>query len=141
MSQPVGARIDRGNRYGKRVSVWPPRWVILIVLGLAAPLSFLYLNQTSGLAATSYDVAALQDDKKLWEMRNEQLRLEVSQLESLDRIDRLAASRLGMGPPQHQVYINAPASTAPPTVIISAPAAPTHQSSVLWIIQQLIGKR
>jgi cell division protein FtsL len=138
---PAGTRTDRKLRSGGETGGWTRRWVILCVLVLAAPLSFLYVNQTSSLAATGYDVAVLEGEKKIWQMRNEQLRLEVSQLESLDRIDRLAASKLGMGPPQHQIYVNAPALILPTPVSASAAATPARPSRITWVIQQLFGKR
>lgn len=102
-------------------------------------LSLVYLNQTSDLAATSYDVAALQDEKTVWEMRNEQLRLQIAELQSLDRVDQSASTRLGMGPPSHVVYVNAP----PQPVMVPTPTeapAPTSAPISTSSIRELLGR-
>lgn len=119
--------------------IWRRRIVISAVLLLAAPLSFLYLNQTSSLAAAGYDVAVLENEKKLWQMRNEQLRLQVTQLESLDRIDRLATTKLGMGPPQHPIYVNAPSAPLPPPPSPQVKPTPTPSSLVSAVLERLSG--
>lgn len=100
------------------------RAVFVPVLLLAGILSLLYLNQASDLASTSYDVAALQNERRIWEIRNDQLRLQIAELESLDRIDREASARLGMGPPQRVIYAReaAPSAASP---LGSSPASPT----------------
>jgi cell division protein FtsL len=98
------------------------RNLIFVVLALAALTSLLYVNQTGDLASTGYDVADLQNQKQQLEMRNEQLRLQVGQLESLDRIDQLASTQLKMGPPRNEIYVAAPSVRIPPPV---TPAAAT----------------
>lgn len=99
-----------------------PRTIFLVVLVVVTGFSLLYLSQTSDLAATSYDVAALQDKKSVWEMRNEQLRLQIDELQSLDRVDQSASTRLNMGPPTHVVYVTAPTQ---PIVIPTPVPSPT----------------
>ena len=98
-----------------------PRRVYLVVLLVAMAVSLLYLSQTSDLAATSYDVAALQNDKSVWEMRNQELRLQIAELQSLDHVDQVASSRLHMGPPSRVVYVKA--SAQPVVVDAPSPAA------------------
>lgn len=71
-------------------------------------LSLVYLSQTSDIAASGYDIASLQAQREVLEMQNEQLRFQVAQLQSLDRIDREASSRLHMGPPEREIFISAP---------------------------------
>ncbi len=95
-----------------RTTNW--RVLFLVILALVGAVSLLYVRQTSSLAATGYDVAELQNEVSRWRMRNEQLRLRIAQLQSLDRIDQLASSRLGMGPPQRAVYVAAPTTNIPP---------------------------
>jgi cell division protein FtsL len=91
------------------------RWSLFVpALAIVGLLSLLYVNQTSDLAATAYDVADLQREKLRWEMRNEQLRLEIARLQSLNRVDREATARLGMGPPRREIYV-AIAPAIPPT--------------------------
>lgn len=112
----------------------------VLALLLVTGLSLLYLSQTSDLAATSYDVAALQDEKSVWEMRNEQLRLQISELQSLDRVDHEASTRLGMGPPTHVVYVAAPAqSIAIPTPTATPPRSANGVSAASFrdLIQRI----
>lgn len=115
------------------------RLTYVLALLLVTALSLLYLGQTSRLAGTSYDVIALQNEKRLWEMRNEQLRLQIAELESLDRVDRLASSRLGMGPPARVVYVNAP----PVAVVVVTPtptATPAARIGTAEWLRSLVGR-
>lgn len=90
------------------------------VFAIAVVLSLLYLSQTSDVATTGYDITALQDEKQTLEAENEQLRLQIDQLESLDRVDREATTRLQMGPPRRVIYV-----TAAPVAIPTPVARPT----------------
>lgn len=102
-------RINRGS------------WLAPALL-VAALLSLLYLGQTSDVATTGYDIADLQAQKQSLQMENEQLRLKVAQLKSLDRVDREASARLDMGPPERVIHVEAsplslPTPRAVPTTI------------------------
>ncbi|MGH2459879.1 MAG: septum formation initiator family protein [Chloroflexota bacterium] len=130
------ARTD--PRQGTRAAR-PTMFIPLLVVG--ALLSLLYLNQTSDVAATGYDIADLQAQQGALTMRNEQLRLEVAQLESLDRVDREATARLHMGPPRQVVYATAavvaiPSPTPLATPSQSGPASPATLGW-RWLIGQL----
>jgi len=122
-------------------SSWPSaRIVYLVVLALAMGVSLLYLSQTSDLAATSYDVAALQNEKSVWDMRNQQLRLQIAELESLDHVDQIASSRLHMGPPAKVVYVNAPpqaVSVATPTPSVTPVPGSLSATSLSGLIDRL----
>jgi cell division protein FtsL len=102
----------------------------IFVAGLLAValVGFLYVRLTNDLASAAYDVSALQSEQRQWQMRNDQLRLEVDGLTSLDRIDRVAATQLGMGPPDKIVYVVATPILLPtPTAVrpSSTPAVPS----------------
>jgi cell division protein FtsL len=86
------------------------RATFAVLLLTVAALSLLYLRQTNDLASVGYDVAALQQQQLLWQMRNEQLQLQVEQLQSLDRVDQVASSRLRLGPPTREVFVTVPGS-------------------------------
>lgn len=79
--------------------------LVFIGLTMVGLVSLLYLTQTSGVATAGYDIQALRAEKARWELRNDQLRLQISELKSLDRIEREAQSRLGMGPPSKLVFV------------------------------------
>jgi hypothetical protein len=96
------------------------------------------VNQTSDLAAAAYDVAELQREKLRWEMRNEQLRLEIARLQSLDRVDQEAAMRLGMGPPRREVYVAVAPSIPPAPSTSESPDAQGWTSAVGRAIRLLL---
>jgi cell division protein FtsL len=100
-----------------------PRLAFLALLLTAALLSFLYLRLTSDLATSSYDLAQLEQEQQAWQVRNEELRLQVSQLSSLDRVAQLAAARLHMGPPDRTAYVSAPAAAPVPAFPTVAPGS------------------
>lgn len=105
-------------------------WRTLFVPGLVlvSLISLLYLGQTSDVASTGYDIVDLQTEQHQYQMKNEQLRFQIAQLESLDRIDHEASSRLHMGPPNHVVYVTAPRPVLPtlhPTATPDSHPSPT----------------
>jgi hypothetical protein len=72
-------------------------------------LALVYLVQTSGIATTGYDIQALSAQKNDWNLRNEQLTLELSKLHSLTWVQDQAVNELHMQRPSSVTYI------APPT--------------------------
>ncbi|MGQ9675033.1 MAG: septum formation initiator family protein [Chloroflexota bacterium] len=97
------------------------RWAVAFAgISLLALLSLLYLSQASAVATAGYDIKRLESEKKQWQAKNEQLRFQVSQLRSLDRIEREASARLGMAKPQQVAFVSE--SAAPRSVAISSRA-------------------
>jgi hypothetical protein len=74
-----------------RARAWLPS-----VLLAACLVSLMYLLQTSGVATTGYDIQRLQVERDDWQLRNEQLRLELAKRRSLTWIEAEASGRLGM---------------------------------------------
>src|SRR5918911_380091 len=70
-------------------------WLPSILLAACA-VALVYLVQTSGVATTGYDIQRLQAERTEWQLRNEQLRLELAKLRSLTWVRSEATSRLGM---------------------------------------------
>jgi len=110
------------------------RALFLPLILLAALVSLLYLSQTSDVATTGYDIADLQSQKATLEMENEQLRLQIAQLESLDRVDQAATTRLHMGPPRQAVYVTASTVSIPTPSPTAMPVEETTRSLVgaIW---------
>lgn len=106
-----------------RAFTWANRKLALALLAIAAAVSLIYLSQTSDVASTSYDIADLQAQVQALEMQNEQLQLQVAQLESLDRVDREASTRLHMGPPEREIYVTAQAVPLPTPAAAATPTA------------------
>ena len=68
---------------------------------LAASLvALVYLFETGGVATTGYDIQRLQAERAEWQLRNEQLRLELAKRRSLTWIESEATGRLGMVRPE-----------------------------------------
>jgi len=103
-------------------------WLLLI----GAALSLLYLNQTSDVATTGYDIADLENQQQLLTMQNEQLRLQIAQLESLDRVDREATARLHMGPPRRVLYTTGPVVAVPTPTPSAVSGTPIAGSPLTW---------
>jgi hypothetical protein len=59
-------------------------------------VALMYLLQASGVATTGYDIQRLQAERNDWELRNEQLQLELAKRRSLTWIEAEATGRLGM---------------------------------------------
>ncbi len=104
------------------------RWAAAFAgISLLALLSLVYLSQASAVATAGYDIKRLESEKKQWQAKNEQLRFQVSQLRSLDRIEREASARLGMCKPQQVVFVSE--SAAPRPVAVSSRTGERSQSA------------
>jgi len=75
--------------------LWATAWLPSILLA-AALVALVYLLQTSGIATTGYDIQRLQSERDDWQLRNEQLELELAKRQSLTWIESEATGRLGM---------------------------------------------
>jgi len=79
--------------------LWATAWLPSILLA-GCLVALMYLLQTSGVATTGYDIQRLQTERDDWQLRNEQLRLEVAKRRSLTWIESEATARLGMVRPE-----------------------------------------
>ena len=75
--------------------LWAGAWLPLILLA-GCLVALMYLLQTSGVATTGYDIQRLQSERDDWQLRNEQLQLELAKRQSLTWIESEATGRLGM---------------------------------------------
>jgi hypothetical protein len=75
--------------------LWATAWLPSTLLA-ASLVALMYLLQASGVAATGYDNQRLQIERDDWQLRNEQLRLELAKRRSLTWIESEATGRLGM---------------------------------------------
>jgi hypothetical protein len=75
--------------------LWATAWLPSIMLA-ASLVALMYLGQTSGVATTGYDIQHLQTERDDWQLRNEQLQLELAKRHSLTWIESEATGRLGM---------------------------------------------
>ena len=66
--------------------LWATAWLPSILFA-GCLVSLMYLLQTSGVATTGYDIQHLQVERDDWQLRNEQLRLELAKRQSLTWIE------------------------------------------------------
>lgn len=92
-----------------RIPLFPPLsraaavWVAALTL-LFALISLMYLLQTSAIATSGYDIQQLQTEQKEWELKNEQLQLELAKMQSLAWVEARSA-QLGMRKPDKTVTV------------------------------------
>ena len=75
--------------------LWATAWLPSVLLA-GCLVALMYLLQTSGIATAGYDIQRLQTDQTDWQLRNEQLHLELAKRRSLTWIEAEATGRLGM---------------------------------------------
>lgn len=95
-SRPRPAR--PGARRQASVSSFP----VVPVLGLAVAVlsGVILVSRYGAVTRTGYQVAELQADLTSLRAENERLKMEVDRLLSLDRVERIATTRLGMIRPE-----------------------------------------
>jgi hypothetical protein len=79
--------------------LWATAWLPSILLA-GCLVALMYLLQTSGVATVGYDIQRLQVERDDWQLRNEQLQLELAKRRSLTWIESEAVGRLGMVRPE-----------------------------------------
>lgn len=75
--------------------LWARLWLPAVLIALCL-VALVYLLQTAGIATTGYDIQRLQTERDDWQLRNEQLQLELAKRRSLTWIESEATGRLGM---------------------------------------------
>lgn len=87
--------------------IWATAWLPSILLA-GCLVALMYLLQTSGVATAGYDIQRLQVERDDWQLRNEQLQLELAKRRSLTWVEAEAVGRLGMVRPQPTAltYVN-----------------------------------
>lgn len=120
MSGHAPAAPAEKDRAPRRPRLQRPRliWVVLVALVALAPPA--HLAQTSGVLATGYTIQRLQAERKAWQVKNEQLELELAKARSLAWIETQAVHRLGMQRPSQQSVV---------AIDVSIPSNPTFPSS------------
>lgn len=77
--------------------------IAAMVVGIAALLP---LVQSSESTSTAGNIRQLEQDKTEWQMRLQELEVDIARLGSLDWIEAQARVRLKMRPPEETMYIN-----------------------------------
>lgn len=90
---------------GAQNLAWIP--LVGVLLGIA---SLFYVAQTGEVAVTGYSIQELQTEVDSWQMRNEQLSLELSKARALPAIEAQATSRLLMVPAREPIFLKGASS-------------------------------
>jgi hypothetical protein len=107
--------------------------LVLAVYALVGFFSFACVQQTSVIASMGYEVSRLESASAYTRLQNDQLRLQISEARSLERLEREAA-RLGLGPPESVVYLRA----APAALPVVEPGDPAPAPEPSWL-DRLLG--
>ena len=78
----------------------------VVVFGGVALLLFVFLGQFASLVRTQYKIVGLKDKQRNLEREKIDLQLQIQQLTSLERVEKIAAGRLKMMPPQNRQIID-----------------------------------
>lgn len=76
------------------------------VFGGVALLLFVFLGQFASLVRTQYKIVGLKDRQRNLEREKIDLQLQIQQLTSLERIERIASGRLQMAPPANRQIVD-----------------------------------
>jgi hypothetical protein len=96
VSKPMPAALEwRDVRVPILGRLWATAWLPSVLLA-GCLVALMYLLQTSSVTTTGYDIQRLQQERDDWQLRNEQLRLELAKRRSLTWIEAEATARLGM---------------------------------------------
>lgn len=122
----------------------------LVAIALAL-IGAVILVQLSGVTATGYDLRRLKTERSDWQRENQLLESYVANLQSLERVERVATDKLKMVPAKDRVYLTTarrpqahpvPAELPPrPESAAAAAAAETTQLRLArWIANWLAVK-
>lgn len=73
---------------------------------IVSTVSLLMLIQTSGVASVGYDIQRLEETRDHWRETNFELSAQIAQLQSLDRVEREAKTRMKMIVPDKPVFVS-----------------------------------
>jgi hypothetical protein len=97
-----------------------PGIVPIVVLALTL-FGVVLLVQLSGVTATGYDLRRLQNERADWARENQTLESYVANLQSLERVERVAVDRLKMIPAKERIFVRTSRQPARATVPAEQP--------------------
>lgn len=90
--------------------------LVFATITLVSMTSMLYLTQASSVAATGYDISALEERRAVLRRDQEQLLVQVARLQALGQVESQATGKLGMVPASQPEYLR----VRPPAVDVEA---------------------
>jgi cell division protein FtsL len=107
--------------------------IAAMIVGVAALVP---LVQSSGATSVAGEIRLLQQERAAWQAQLRALEVEVARMGSLDRIEKEAAARFNMAPPQDVIYLTVdappPKMRRLPTRFLPPETEPTRAGSSLW---------
>ena len=94
----------------------------VVVFGGVALLLFVFLGQFASLVRTQYKIVSLRDKQRNLEREKIDLQLQIQQLTSLERVERIASGRLKMVPPANRQIVDISANAVHGKLAQSDPA-------------------
>lgn len=82
--------------------------IFIAVAGLITTVGLLYLFQTNHVAGLGFDMSQLQREREALALRNEQLNYSIARYESLDAVEQIALSEIGMDEAGDYVFLSVP---------------------------------
>lgn len=113
--------------------VWPTLRLLLL-LGVAIFILYLYVLPSSQIDANEVRIARLQAQKADLERQNAALLQEIARNSDIPTLEA-RARQLGMGPATGVIYLTLPGAQPPAGHTVAAPAAPstpTGEASLTW---------
>lgn len=99
-----------------------PFFLLVEVVLFSTLMATLYLTASSRGTMMTYRISALQNQQASLERENARLQLQISQMQSLDRVQQVATTKLGMVPddPNQVIYLQ----LRPQVSSVQRPTAP-----------------
>ena len=112
-TRPGPTRRVRGGRATRRIESRMDIRPLLVVIVVAAALALFYLSQSTRVAATGYEIDALEALLAERRAEQQQLVLAIGEASSPAEITRRARAELRLVPLAHEVVTYAPAPSEP----------------------------
>lgn len=99
-SRKTRKRVKKVRKFKKN-----PKLLFALLIIATFVLGLFLASKYAQLAISGYQIGKMKDNLAKLQMENEQLSLQVTKLQSLDRIEKVAVEKLGMMEPEGVQYI------------------------------------
>lgn len=102
------AKSPRGSLYTKKKVKIGPMLSFVVLACMIVTIFLSYVAIHAGMAKTACEISLMKKQLNNLQNDNEQLQLQIMNLTSLDRIERVARTRLGMARPEEVQFVSVP---------------------------------
>lgn len=131
---------NRGKKARPRQIVRRRPWGRYLLLVTAVLLGLMVTSRQAHVAELSYGLSELKDEAARLEAEREQARLDIARLASLERIETLAVSQLGMERPEVIRLVFVPTAVQPEVAVASATSIESDHRGVGAVFAQAISR-